>query len=180
MPKQHTKYLVDTNSLSNAFRYYTALDNSDELKSWIAAQFASGKWLLLKEVLKECGKGLVGKPGGYEFLKQIKLHPSVGIPEPKIASRIDANWVARKFPAVGSQKYNMNKDREYKMADFQLILAAMRDRDKLAIITEETTAWNGKLFKKIPTICEIEGIECISLPEYLAQHGATITFNGLP
>ena len=46
----------------------------------------------------------------------------------------------------------------------------MTNKDKYIIVTEETPTNNdNKLFKKIPTICKMQNIKCISLVELLKE-----------
>ena len=64
-----------------------------------------------------------------------------------------------------------------KEADYQLITVALKVKElhpamECLIVTEESRKKNdGKLFMKIPEICDIEGLDCINLVELLQKLG---------
>lgn len=127
---------------------------------------------MLKEVEDECkwvSQGLV-------FEKLLKPHnisvmPFNEIITDKLHREIDNDFISslRKKNTLEQQEYESQKQTFIQSADFKLIHYAMQN-PQCTIITEESLAGNdNKLFKKIPKICEIKGIKCLSLPKFIQE-----------
>lgn len=165
------KYLFDTCSLIALVRYYIPFDSQSKLGDFIHKGFETKEFIMLEQVKNECkqvSKGLV-----FQKLPQLKDIKSIKFNEVitnKIHRLIDNNFIVSKSQKdrLESVEYESHKNRFINSADFNLIYCAMKNKDKYTIITEETATNNdNKLFKKIPLICEIQGIKCISISQLL-------------
>ena len=163
------KYLFDTCSLIALVRYYLPFDINGKLKDFIYKGFTNKEFIMLKQVKDECEK----VSGGLVFneLPQIKTIKSINFGEvatDKIHRLIDNNFIISQsqINRLESGEYEIQKQKFIESADFNLIYCAMKNNH--TIITEETPANNNnKLFKKIPTICEMQGIRCESISQLL-------------
>ncbi len=163
------KYLFDTCSLIALVRYYLPFDSDDKLKNFIYKGFESKEFIMLKQVKYECeqvSSGLV-----FNELPQLKNIQSINfnkIVTDKIHRLIDNNFIISQaqINRLESGEYEIQKQQFIESADFNLIYCAMENN--CTIITEETPTNNdNKLFKKIPTICQIQEIKCISISQLL-------------
>ena len=170
------KYLFDACSLISLVRYYLPFDSDNKLKDFICKGFEYKEFLMLKEVKDECDKvagGLIFKE--LPQLKNIKSTNFNEIITDKIHKLIDNNFIVFKtqIDKLGEFKnieYEAQRQKFIESADFKLIHCAMTNKDKYIIVTEETPTNNdNKLFKKIPTICKMQNIKCISLVELLKE-----------
>lgn len=162
-------YLFDTCSLIALVRYYLPFDSDDKLKKFIYKGFESKEFIMLKQVKYECeqvSSGLV-----FNELPQLKNIKSINfnkIVTDKIHRLIDNNFIVSQsqINRLTNEEYESQKRDFINGADFNLIHCAMENN--CTIITEETPTNNdNKLFKKIPTICQIQEIKCISISQLL-------------
>ncbi|MCX2683855.1 DUF4411 family protein [Campylobacter sp. MIT 21-1685] len=166
-----SKVLFDTSSLLQFVRYYLPFDVKEELQDFLIEGFKQKEFLLLKEVENECkrvSQGLV-------FEKLLKPHnisvmPFNEIITDKLHREIDNDFIiSLKKDKLEQQEYESQKQTFIQSADFRLIHYAIQN-PQCTIITEESLAGNdNKLFKKIPKICEIKGIKCLSLPKFIQE-----------
>ncbi len=167
------KYCIDTSSLLDLAKYFAPFDNG-VIEKFLQDNFQKEDFIVLNKVfdeLQRVSKGLVLKK--YPFLERDKKIPKIkDITADKTHhSKLDENWV------VPKQKNNLNMDqfeqekqRYISGADFQIIAFCMEERNSRIVISEETPSQNdGKLFKKIPAICQQENIECQKLVWLLKQ-----------
>lgn len=187
------RYLIDTSSLLILARYYHPFDKDSILYELIRRKFREGEIILLDAVEKECRHVAQKKiVQTYLFLNKNVSKGNKSIsnseyakpkPEPnKIATpavhkKISNIWLhAKEKNRLDAEQFEEQKEKAIKGADFQLIFAALEHKtshpdvvqDKSIIVTEETSSSNdSKLFHKIPKICEIEEIECISITKML-------------
>lgn len=162
------KYLFDTCSLIALVRYYIPFDSQGKLGDFIHKGFETKEFIILEQVKNECkqvSKGLV-----FQTLPQlvnIKHTHFESIPTAEIHNLIDEKFVAPlKRKQISDSDYESQKSNFINSADFNLIYCAMKNH--YTIITEETAISNdNKLFKKIPLLCETQGIECVSISKLL-------------
>ena len=166
-------YLIDTCSLVNLVRYYLPFDAEKKLYDCFKKQYERQEFILLPEVYKECSWGSQKVvTNSLDFLKELKNTTPLSIDSQKTHNRIKQNWVNSQARKKLGEKFNTENEKKkfIASADCQLILSAMKDKAKFAIVTDETAHSNdGKLFKKIPAICNTESITCITLPELLKK-----------
>lgn len=86
------------------------------------------------------------------------------------------NKTVRKAKNISDVEFEQAKKQYLEDADVKMILYALEHLSdiefiKPIIVTEETKYGNdGKLFKKIPDICEISGIPCCNLQTILKDY----------
>ncbi|MGX3011659.1 DUF4411 family protein [Helicobacter sp. 23-1044] len=162
-------YLFDTCSLIALVRYYLPFDKNNVLRNFIYSGFKSKEFLMLKQVQSECkqvSNGLVFSE--FTNLKHIKPVNFNEVITDKFHRLIDNNFIVSQsqINKLESGEYEIQKQKFIESADFNLIYCAMENNH--TIITEETPINNdNKLFKKIPTICQIQEIKCISISQLL-------------
>ena len=84
-------------------------------------------------------------------------------------------YVARKN-TLNEFEFENRKQAFLEDADAKLLLFCLSNKgglnlDKFILVTEETRADNdGKLFKKLPELCELLNIEHCNLPSLLIEH----------
>lgn len=168
------KFLFDTSSLLNFVKYYLPFDEDSKLKEFLLQGFNENRFLLLSEVKIECERvssGLIFNE--LAELKKIKPLKQADIVNSKWHNLIDNNFSIKGMKSkLNQNEYEQQKSNFIKSADFALIFYASNNQNKRnpTIITEETINSNdNKIFKKIPAICEMQSIKCISLPQFLKK-----------
>ena len=175
-------YLIDTSSIISLFRYYDPLNGNGLLRQHIEEQFNSRRWLILKRVGKELQKfKTMNNASKVRFIDQYRFLYAINQdnPEPNVDKsmhrRIDQKWVSdsgmQRLSTMGKNPqtaYPFAKMEYIEGADFQLIMRA-RDSGETIVSEEQPRSNDGKLFKKIPAICGIENIQCMTLPELLIK-----------
>ena len=163
------KYVIDTSSLISFIRYYLPLDNKNQLFDFIKDLFENEYLILIEQVYLECKNlksGIILEK--LKYLKKIQSNKTkdymITIKQHKL---IDNNWIRKdKKTKLTNQEYQEQKNKFIQSADCHLILYTMNNQN-IGILTEETLEPNdNKLFYKIPKICGMRQIKCISLPNY--------------
>ena len=182
--------IIDTSSLLAFVRYYLPFDKNSILKNLLKEKFESGELLLIDKVYFEArgiSKGIVIEE--LEFLSDKSKHINTAniFPNSKFFSMLEdsyCNKTIRKAKSISDVEFEQNKKEYLENADAKMILYALEHLSdiefiKPIIVTEETKSGNdGKLFKKIPDICEISGIPCCNLQTLLKDYfRVDITFN---
>ncbi len=186
MPKEI--HYIDTCTLIKLVKDYIRFDKSGVLQDKVRELFISDAWILVWSVYKE-----ITHPNHPEVIKQLPfLCISKGYKkklqfEKIYGGPIPDDW---KVPSnFGKLEKRHRKEQIKKFqdsGDCQLILYALRikraNRAISVVVTEETSISDyddtkyRKPFKKIPDICDKEGIECISLPELLRKFGMQVNY----
>ena len=93
---------------------------------------------------------------------------------------MDNNFCVRLLKnELTEQEYVQQKAEYSKTADYKILVYSMKEqnlngiiKDEYYVMTEETRLPNdGKLFKKLPLLCDQIGIETITSSEYLHGKG---------
>ena len=170
-------YLWDTNSLLNIVRYYLPFDQDKTLYNWLQSSFVREESFLLQSTYDEISRisqGIILKE--LDFLKGQRTI-RIDTVSPKVHNLIDNNWIDRrniKRKNLAEEEVKRQKQIFINSGDCQLIIFAMQDTKRI-IITEETSANNdGKIFQKIPKICQQQGIKIFTLPNLLAHLNFTM------
>lgn len=178
--------LVDTSSLVYLARYYLRFDGDGVLVNKFKDELERGKIVLLDAVLTECkytAKGIVIEEINFlkdkEFMKLVKSPISttdlIPVQPAKFHNRIDDHFVVQiKRKSLTDSEYAVRKSDYLQDADGKLIMYAHNhlktSDERLILVTEETASSNDdKLFKKLPAICDLLGVESKSLPEVLDE-----------
>jgi hypothetical protein len=174
------KVLIDTSSLLALVRYYIPFDKENSLKDFIKKEIDSGSIVIIDKVYEESkfiSKGIIIDE--LYFLKEKKRHYKTDelLPAPKFFKILDNQlcYVSQKN-RLNTAEYELYRNNYLDSADAKLILYCTKDSNSLGIdnpilVTEETLTDNdNKLFKKLPAICSILGIDQCNLPTLLKDH----------
>lgn len=182
--------IIDTSSLLAFVRYYLPFDKNLILKNLLKEKFESGELIIIDKIYFEIranSKGIVIKE--LEFLLDKSKHIKTDniFPNKKFFLMLEDNYcnkTVRKAKAITDVQFEQAKKEYLENADAKMILYALEHLSdiefiKPIIVTEETKFGNdGKLFKKIPDICELSGIPCCNLQTLLKDYfNVDITFN---
>ncbi len=170
--------VIDTSSLLALVRYYLPFDKDDSLKKFVVERIEVGEIIILDKVFDESkyiSKGVIVKELGIPKNKIIKTTDV--LPSNKFFNQLENQL------CYGSQKNRLNstefeneKNKFLDSADAKQILYCIKDNNSLEIdqpilVTEETKSENdSKLFKKLPDICTILGIEHCNLTSLFIDH----------
>ena len=98
----------------------------------------------------------------------------------RFSNMIDNNFCVRlKKQELTEEEYIEQKEEYLKTGDAKIIIYALNVRhsdaihlEEMQVMTEETRQQNdGKLFKKLPLLCEQIGIGTLTVSEYLHRNG---------
>lgn len=172
-------YFFDTSSLVALARYYHPFDKDGQLFDFVRNKFHNKEIVILDAILNEArftSKGIALK--AYPFLgeqKDLIVNTKEMMPysTKKFDNMVDKNFAVAALVNNGKWNYSIMKQQFLNSGDGKLILT-MYNRlhedkaAKICIVTEESRAGNdGKIFKKIPALCEFVGAECITLVDFL-------------
>lgn len=179
--------IVDACSLVELARYYIPFDDGNVLSNFIRGKFDSNEMILLDKILEECkfvAKGLaVNSLPFIEEKKYVIKTDNLSILAPKKFHRLlDNNYcvgIARK--QLGDVEYSLAKDEYLKTGDAKVIIYVDHlihngcNKDDIVVVTEETENQNdGKLFKKLPLICEMKEIKTMNIAGYLKMNNVKV------
>lgn len=173
--------LMDTSSLMALTRYYIPFDSKKVLFELIEKKITTKEILILDRVHNETayfGSGVI-----QQVLPYIKNNSNVVktkdiLPDAKFLSMLENNFCnSLQKSKISDVEFESEKKKYIEVdADIKLILFGLKECrntsiDKLVVVTEESRANNdGKVFKKIPAICDTLGIETCTISEYLNIH----------
>lgn len=154
-----TLYILDTNTLSQLFRFYYR-DNFPSLWKRFDQLVQDGRILSTREVLRELGDGNKAQIA-YEWAKEYEnLFPDPGIEEVQFVSRIFG-------VAHFQQNLQTKKGKPRKQVADPFVIAQAK-RTGGTVVTEESKPPNGA---RIPNICERFEIPCIKLQQLMDREG---------
>lgn len=178
------KGIIDTSSLVAISRYYLSIKDEVKLLSFIYSKFSSRELLLLSSIHEEAKytqKGIALSK--MDFLNDtdfIVADEDMLPPSPKrFSNQVDNNFcisILRK--RLNEEQYLQQKARYMLTGDARMIIYALNHKtDDPVIITEEThTSNDGKLFRKLPAICDMLKIKHMTIAEWLSSKGVTLTW----
>ena len=171
------RVVIDSSSLLTLIRYYLPFDREKRLYTFIQQKIEAKEIIVIEEVYLECkgiAQGAVVQALPYLAEKNNRLKTDELLAAPSFINRVENDFIINVLKRELSETQLENRKLDYMAgADFKLILLALREKkgmDPITIVTEETSASNDKkLFKKIPAICKLQGIDidCCDLPTYL-------------
>ncbi len=189
------RVVIDTNSLNALVRYYLPFDANNNLYELVKKKIQSGDIVILDAVLTECkfqSDGLVLKKLDFlddkEFKKQYKIPLKT---EDLIAAKPEKflRQVENQFPIgvlknqLSDVQFDLEKEKWLNSADAKLIIYCFNHNhqgtfEEIFLVTEETKAQNDlKVFKKIPSICDILNINVLTLPELINKFNDEINID---
>ena len=175
------KVVIDTSSLLSLVRYYLPFDTDDKLKKLFQSKVESGEIVVPDKVAEECGYvagGIVLKELPFLADKKTQTKTNELFPPKAFFNMLDNQFI--NFAVVGKlyltvEEYEARKTAYLENADAKIILYAYTQNKlgkPVTVVSEESSAGNDdKMYKKIPTICNAIGINCIQLPELLRRLG---------
>ena len=154
--------VIDTSSLISLVRYYLPFDRQNILYDVIKEKIESKQIIVLDKVFDECrytSQGIVVKRLEYLDDKKNQTKTTSLLPTQKYFNQLENQFIN------GSVKNLLSF---LESADSNLLLFCQTNKVDYTLVTEETSASNdGKSFKKLPALCQILGINIISLPDLL-------------
>lgn len=174
------RYCIDTSSLICLARYFNPFDDNGALGGFLKDRFEGGDFILLDEVYKESARvsgGLVVEK--YPFLKDknrvSRVRSVIALEEHQ--NKLNNNWPVKEQREKSTDAEFEEIKRKYiEDADFQIIAFCLEKTSGIAITEESSHSNDGKVFKKIPAICEQEGIECHDLVWLLNEFNFSATY----
>lgn len=183
--------IVDTCSLVYLSRFYLPFDEEGKLRDFLKKQFQDGELIMLDVILNECrqlSKGLVVK--SLPFLESdksliIKTSELMAPAPRKFSNELDCNLcVPLERKRLKDEEYAMQKQLFLESGDGKIIVFALNKKhdaglldNAIVVLTDESKFSNdGKLFKKLPAICEFLQIKTITLVDYLQANNIDIDF----
>ncbi len=178
--------IIDTSSLVRMAQYYHPFDSTDALNAFLQTEIKNGSVIILDRVLKEIqfvSQGIAYKT--FSCLKNKKFIRSTKdlIPPQRFYNMLDNNFVDRAMRNLkfrdDENGYQDARQSYLQGADCNMIVYAMKENtviDPIQILTEESVNLNdGKLFKKIPSICKELNIPTVNVVEYFKQHNEDLS-----
>lgn len=183
--------IIDTSSLRALVNYYLPFDKNNALKGLLEHSFETGNLIFLDKVVAE-----LRSQGSGRFYKELDFLSNTSplckhivatdalLPYPKFITRVDDHFCYKEFKKsknITDSQYEILKQKFLDGADAKIILYAKTlqskqqplfgEPKKVLVVSEESSTPNdGKIFKKIPVICEYMSITCCTLPELLRDH----------
>jgi len=174
------KVVIDTSSLMALVRYYIPFDKDDSLKLFFGNKVESKEIIIIDKVAiesKRNAKGIITK--SLEFIedKKNQVKTDILLPEESFLRDLENRlcYVVRKN-TLKEIEFENRKQAFLEDADAKLILFCLSNKGELnlykfILVTEETRTDNdGKLFKKLPQMCDLLNIEHCNLPALLKNH----------
>lgn len=172
------KAIIDTSSWISLVRYYLPFDNESVIINFFEKKLNNGNLVIVDAVKTECSyiaKGIV--IDSFDFMRFSKKHVKTNqlIPTTKFYNLLENQFCVqvqkRKLSEV---QFENEKDIFLKSADGRIILQAIELKKSMLndvfVVTEETATNNDhKIFKKIPAICDLVSIKCITLPKLIQK-----------
>lgn len=177
--------VVDASSLLAIARYYLPIKDEAILLHFLEAKFRAKELLLLSTIHREASRAQKGiSLSVMDFLneKELRIDDSdLMAPAPqKFSNLLDNNFCQPSMrKRLTAEQYASQKEEYMKTGDAKLILYALNHREsEPVIITEETPQSNdGKLFKKLPVICDLLEIRHSTIAEWLSANGVTLSWS---
>lgn len=176
--------IIDTSSLVAIARYYLSIKDEIVLLQFLENKFHIGELVLLETIYSEASKtqkGLATSRMNFLNDSNIRIKDSDLVPAApkKFSNMMDSNFcVPLKKKRLTEEAYLVQKEAYLQSGDGKIIVYALNNINKAPIvITEETLQSNdGKLFRKIPFICDFLKIPHMSVAEWLSFNGVTLNW----
>ncbi len=156
---RETLYILDTNTLSQIFRFYYR-KNFPSLWKRFDQLVKDSRILSTREVLRELGDGRKAELAYKWAMANENLFPDPGTEEVQFVSRI--------FGVRHFQQNLQNKKGKPRRQVADPFVIAQAKRTGGTVVTEEAKPPNGA---RIPNICEYFKIACINLQQLMDREG---------
>ncbi|MFZ4402417.1 MAG: DUF4411 family protein [Bacteroidales bacterium] len=172
------KVVIDTSSLISLVRYYLPFDKEGKLFQTIQSKVESGEIIVLDKVVEECkyiSGGIIVTTLSLLLEKKNQEKTNELLPNKAFFNMLENQFVN---PAIKRKlsptEFESKKIGFLESADAKILLFSNSQKKSgadIVVVTEESTNNNdNKAFKKIPAICEILEIKCLSLPQLLQTY----------
>lgn len=177
--------IIDTCSLMAIARYYLPIKDEVKLLRFVESKFRSGELVLLSSIHLEASrtqKGVALELMKFLNDKELRFNDSdLTPPAPqKFSNQLDNNFcISLQKKKLGAEAFAQQKAVYMTKGDAKLIVYALNNTEKdPVIITEETMLSNdGKLFKKLPAICDFLKIKHMTIAEWLVANGISLIWD---
>ncbi len=177
--------IIDTSSLVAIARYYLSIKDETVMLRFLENKFRSGELVLLDTIHSEASrtqKGLATSRMAFLNDPAIRVKDAELVPPApkKFSNQVDNNFcVPLKKNMLTDDIYAIQKEEYLKSGDGKIIIYALNNINKSPmVITEESPHSNdGKLFRKIPFICDMLNIRHKSIAEWLSDNGVTLNWS---
>ncbi len=156
---KETLYILDTNTLSQLFRFYYR-DNFPSLWTKFNQLVMNGRILSTREVMRELGDGRQAELAYRWAAENEHLFPDPGTE--------DVLFVSRIFGVRHFQQNLQSKKGKPRRRGADPFVIAQAKRTVGTVVTEEAKPPNGT---RIPNICEHFDIPCINLQQLMDREG---------
>ena len=174
------KTIVDTSSLVRMAQSYWPFDRTGVLEAFLRRELARGELLLIDAVVTESkyvSQGIAYNT--FKCLQNREWHLSTAdlLPSQRFFNMLNNNFVDqvyKKTKLQGDEVLYQNACEEYlRSTDCRIVVYVMHKQalEPIQVLTEESANQNdGKLFRKIPFICQQLEIPTLNAVEYFKQH----------
>lgn len=177
--------IIDTCSLVAIARYYLSIKDGNKLLSFLEHKFRSGDLILLSSIHREARythSGIVITAMPFLDDKELIINDENFIPPApkKFSNQLDNNFcIPLQKRKLTEEEYALQKDTYMSSGDAKLIIYALNHKgQEPIIITEESKISNdGKLFRKIPAICEMLELKSVTITDWLSSNDVELTWN---
>ena len=174
--------IIDTSSLVAIARYYLPIKDEVKLLRFLKSRFQSEELILLSTIHREASrtqKGIALELMDFLNEKELRFNDSELVPPnpKKFSNQLDNSLcIYLQKKRLSAEAFAIQKAQYLSTGDAKLLFYALNNMDREpVIITEETMFSNdGKLFKKLPAICEILGIKHMTIAEWLVVNGISL------
>jgi len=174
------KGIIDTSSLLNITRYYLPFDKNGNFKGELERLFLGGEIVVIDKVVDEAkniSRGIVplGLPFIFSSSNRRLIVNTSSMLDPIFLSRLETdycNQIVRTRQLINAAEFANRKTAFARGADAKQIIYALKIATSApVVVTEESSIENdGKLFKKIPSICLLAGVNSCTVPDFLKNH----------
>jgi len=164
------KVVIDTSSLLSLVRYYLPFDKNKTLYNFIESKINLKEILILDKVYEECkyvSKGIIVKTLSYISNKKNHVNTTDLLPNDIFFNQLENEFInGSEKNKIKGVEFENRKNVYLNSADPKLLLYGLQNKkDNVVIVSEETDSSNdNKLFKKLPAISKILGLQIITLP----------------
>lgn len=170
--------VIDTSSLISLVRYYLPFDKEGKLFETIQSKVKSGEIIILDKVVEECkyiSGGTVVSTLAFLLEKKNQVKTNELFPNKIFFNMLENQFVNQAIKKkLSATEFESHKNRFLESADTKILLygnSKKKTGTDIVVVTEESVANNdNKAFKKIPAICEMLNIKCLTLPQLLQTY----------
>ena len=174
------RFAIDTSSLLAITRYYLPFDRDSLLKNLLLKKVKNKEIIILDEVAiesKRTAQGVIVKNLDFVDNKEYQLKTDLLLPTQKFLNDLENRLCyAVKKKELSDAEFENRENQFLKSADAKLVIFCLSNKNQLGldnhiVVTEETRAENdNKLFKKIPEMCNLLGIEHCNVTALLKEY----------